>query len=449
MTSVPDYLPSPRRQWASLSIAIALLVTVLDAAMVVVLLPLIAETYQVDPSVVIWVMTAYQLTMACLVLQTAAVSERFGHWRVFCSGLALFGAASLFCAFATSLPQLIAGRILQGLGAAAVHAIAMALTRLSHPRERFGRAAGINSSVVGISMAAGPSVCALILTFTDWRGVFLVATPIVLVELVVGVAALPRTSPNRHPLDLVSAVLLAAAMVGFILTLGELGEGTNLLVLAAGAIVTATLFTILIRRQMGRTKPIFPVDLLASKPIALTTAANMCVFAAQALTFVSLTFHLRHVTDLSISMIGLLITPWPVGVALMGAAAGRLSDSYSPQVLCTIGTGFMLAGILSMQVLPEAITPFDIAWRMFLCGLGFGLFNTPNNRTAILTAPPDRTTAAAALLATCRLTGQSIGTATASVAFSYWPQTGGIVGLGCAAAIIGLATVLSALKRKA
>lgn len=74
MTSVPDYLPSPRRQWASLSIAIALLVTVLDAAMVVVLLPLIAETYQVDPSVVIWVMTAYQLTMACLVLQTAAVS---------------------------------------------------------------------------------------------------------------------------------------------------------------------------------------------------------------------------------------------------------------------------------------------------------------------------------------------------------------------------------------
>jgi len=449
MTQTEDFLPVPRRHWASFSIAIALVVTILDAAMVVVLLPLIAETYGADPSVVIWVMTAYQLTMACLVLQTAAISERFGHWRVFCAGLALFGVASLFCAFATSLPQLIVGRVMQGLGAAAVHSIAMALTRLSHPKERFGRAAGVNSSVVGVSMAAGPSVCALILTFTDWRGVFLVSVPIVLLALLAGLLTLPRTRANRYPLDLISAVLLAAAMIGLILTLGELGEGTNILLFVAGAIATVALFTGLILRQRGKEKPIFPVDLLASTPIALTASANMCVFAGQALTFVSLTFHLRHVTDLSIPVIGLLITPWPVGVALMGAVAGRLSDTYSPQKLCTIGSGLMLAGIGSLLFLPEVITPIDVAWRMLLCGLGFGLFNTPNNRIAILTAPPDRTTAAAALLATCRLTGQSLGTATASIAFSYWPQTGGVVGLGCACAIIFVATILSALKSRA
>lgn len=447
MTETDTYLPRPRRRWATFAIAAGLLVTVLDASMVVVLLPLIADTYRVDTSVVIWVMTAYQLTMACLVLQTAAISERFGHWRVFCAGLALFGLASIFCAFSTSLPQLILGRVLQGLGASAVHSIAMALTRLSYPREHFGRAAGFNSSVVGVSMASGPSVCALILILTDWRGVFLVSVPLVLLAVGVGIAALPRRTPSRYRLDLISAVLLAGSMISLILTLDELGEGTDPVLLAAGVVTTIALFSALLYRQRETKNPMFPVDLLATHPIGFTAGANMCVFAAQALLFVSLTFLLRHRTELSISVIGLLITPWPVGVAMIGAVAGRLSDSYSPRILCTIATLVMLSGLIALLMLPEHITPFDVVWRMFMCGIGFGLFNSPNNRITIMAAPQERTTAAAALLATCRLTGQSMGTATASIAFSHWPQTGGSVGLACAAGAMTLAAALSAVKK--
>jgi DHA2 family multidrug resistance protein-like MFS transporter len=447
MDKADNGLPIPRRYWAQFSVATGLFVTVADAAMVVLVLPLISDTYGVPPSTVIWVMTAYQLTMACLVLQAAAISERFWHWRVFCGGLALFGAASLFCALSTSLPMLIFGRVLQGIGASAVHAIAMALTRLSYPREQFGRAQGVNASVVGISTASGPVIGALILSMTDWRGVFFVGIPFIALSLIAGIMALPRMTPTKSKLDLVSAGLLIVAMSGLMLTLRELGEDFGLL-LPVAAILTVGCIVLLVRRQKGVVDPIFPVDLIRMRPIALTTAANLCMFSAQALTFVSVTFHLRLTTDFSVPMIGLLITPWPVGVAIMASFSGRLSDTYPNHILCTIGTVITLAGTIALLMLPEQTGPFDVAWRMLICGMGFGLFNTPNNRTAIMTAPQNRTTAAGALLAICRLTGQSLGTATSSIAFAHWAERGGLIGFGCAAFFLALATVFSGLKSR-
>ena len=197
MNEPDSALPLPKRRWAAISIATGLVVTILDGSMVIVMLPVVAETFSVEPSRAIWVMTAYQLTMTCLLLQSAAIGEKYGQWRVYCSGLALFACASLVCAFSTSLSGLIFGRVLQGIGAAGVHSMTMALLRHSYPRSLFGRAAGFNSSVVGLSMAAGPSVGALILHFTDWRGLFLVTFPVAAFSLIAGLGALPRLGRPR------------------------------------------------------------------------------------------------------------------------------------------------------------------------------------------------------------------------------------------------------------
>ena len=158
------------------------------------------------------------------------------------------------CVFSSSFWILIVGRVLQEIGAAGIHSITMALTRHSYPRSLFGRAAGLNSSVVGLSMAAGPSVGALILP------------------------------------------------------------------------------------------------------------------------------------DLSPAMIGLLITPWPAGVAMIAVIAGRLSDRYSQYILCTIAMAVLFSGLTVLLLTPEGSGPWDIAWRMLICGVGFGLFTTPNNWTVMLRA---------------------------------------------------------------
>ena len=442
------YLPTPRRHWATLCIAAGMTVTILDASMVIVMLPLIADTYSVEPSLAIWVMTAYQLTMTCLLLQAAAVSERFGHWKVFCAGLGLFAVASLFCAFSTSLSMLIAGRVLQGIGASAVHGIYMALTRLSYPRELFGRAAGVNASVVGLSMAAGPSVGALVLAVADWRDVFVVGAPVALAALAVGLAALPRFAQRIDMrLDLISGGILALAMVCFFQTLAQVREGTSLPLLGAGILAFVILFAILVRRQSGLSYPMFPVDLLAMRPIAFSLAATICAFAAQGLTLVSLPFHLRNITDLSPAMVGLMITPWPVGVAITAMVGGRLSDRCSPRVLCTLALALLLSGLFALYLMPENAAPGEIVWRMFVCGLGFGLFNTPNNRMVILNTPMTRTTAGGALIATCRMTGQALGAALASIAFSHWQTGGGPAALGCAMVLAFTAMAFCALRQ--
>jgi len=447
MAEAETYLPVPRRYWATLCIATSLMVTILDASMVVVMLPLIAESYSVEPSQAIWVMTTYQLTMACLLLQAAAVSERFGHWKIYCGGLAVFAAASLFCAFSSSFAMLIAGRVLQGIGAAAVHSISMALTRLSYPRALFGRAAGVNSSAVGLSMAAGPSVGALILLFTDWRGVFLVSAPVAVFSLAIGLAALPRFARTEMRLDFISSGILALAMSSLLLTLGQMREGASLPLTTAGFGASAVFFAALARRQSGMANPLLPVDLLAIKAVALSLGANLSVFAAQGLTLVSLPFHLSTITGLSPAMVGFLITPWPVGVALAAIAAGRLADSHSPRLLCTGAIVVLLTGLTLLYWLPGEASAGDVAWRMFVCGAGFGLFSTPNNRAMILNTPISRTSAGGALLATCRLTGQAFGAALASLVFSHWQTAGGVAAIGGAMGLAAMALVLCALRQ--
>lgn len=447
MNEPDSALPLPKRRWAAISIATGLVVTILDGSMVIVMLPVIAETFSVEPSRAIWVMTAYQLTMTCLLLQSAAIGEKYGQWRVYCSGLALFACASLVCAFSTSLSGLIFGRVLQGIGAAGVHSMTMALLRHSYPRSLFGRAAGFNSSVVGLSMAAGPSVGALILHFTDWRGLFLVTFPVAAFSLIAGLGALPRLGRPHLRVDLVSGAIATLATVSLFMALNEMRAGTNVAMLGGYLAASVVLFAVLVRRQRGVPNPVLPVDLLSVKVISFSLAASVCVFASQGLTLISLPFHLSHVTDLSPAVIGLLITPWPVGVAAIATIAGRLSDRYSARILCALAAAILFLGLLLLFLLPDNPNPWDVSWRMLICGIGFGLFTTPNNRTAMLNAPLERASASGALLATARLAGQALGATVAAIAFSYWPAQGAIAAISIAMGLTLLALSLSLLRQ--
>ncbi len=214
-------------------------------------------------------------------------------------------------------------------------------------------------------------------------------------------------------------------LIGSIDALGQ-GEAFGLFVaeLAAGGILA----WILTRRELGNPAPVFPVDLLRIPIFTLSIATSVCSFAAQMLALVSLPFML-HGLGYDAVATGLLITPWPIAIAIAAPLAGHLADRYPAGLLGGIGLGMFALGLLSLALLPASPNPFDIVWRMSLCGAGFGMFQSPNNRVMITAAPKSRSGGASGMLGTARLLGQTSGAALVALMFVRVPDHGAMVSL--------------------
>jgi len=172
-----DGLPMPRRAWAILTVAVGLTISVLDSSIANIALPTIARSLDAGAADVIWVVSAYQVAVTMLLLPLAALGDIHGYRRVYCIGLAVFTAASLGCALATSLPTLVAARIVQGAGAAGMMSVNAALVRFIYPRAMLGRGIGTNALVVATASAAGPTIASGILSLASWQWLFAVNVP--------------------------------------------------------------------------------------------------------------------------------------------------------------------------------------------------------------------------------------------------------------------------------
>src|SRR5256714_5734701 len=202
-----DGLPPRQRRWAIVTIGLAIFVTVIDQTIVNVALPTIGADLQVEPSSSVWVVNAYQVAIMLLLLPLASAGDILGYKRVYIAGLLLFGFASLGCALSPSLPILTSMRVVQGLGAAGVMSVNMALVRFIHPINRLGYGIGINAVIIAVSAAAGPTIASGILALAPWQWLFAIKVPIALAAVVIGVYALPETPRASHSFDLPSALL--------------------------------------------------------------------------------------------------------------------------------------------------------------------------------------------------------------------------------------------------
>ena len=196
-----DGLPVPRRYWAALAVALAVIMAVLDGAIANVALPSIAVDLHASPASSIWIVNAYQLAITVSLLPLASLGEILGYARVYRVGLLLFTGASLCCALSDSLLTLTAARIVQGFGAAGIMSINSALIRFIYPRALLGRGIGINAMVVALSAALGPTVAAGILSVASWPWLFAVNVPIGLLALAAGTWSLPASPRATHRFD--------------------------------------------------------------------------------------------------------------------------------------------------------------------------------------------------------------------------------------------------------
>jgi DHA2 family multidrug resistance protein-like MFS transporter len=202
-------------------------------------------------------------------------------------------------------------------------------------------------------------------------------------------------------------------------------------------------FALLLRRQRGHTAPILPTDLLARPLFALSALTAVCTFAVQSLAFVALPFHFEQVLGRSTVETGFLLTPWPVLVAIMGPVAGRLSDRYACGLLAGIGLLILGAGVLALLWMPGDPGTAGIAWRMAVCGAGFGLFQAPNMKAIMGGAPRERAGGASGIVATARLTGQACGAALVAGCLVLSERHGTTYALAAAAAIALLGAAIS------
>jgi len=415
---------------------------VLDAAIANLALPSIGRALQASPARSILVMTAYQLALVMALLPCAALGESLGFRRVFTVGVALFTTASVLCAAAPSLTWLVAARFLQGLGGAAVMALGVALLRQVVPPNRLGAAIGWNALTVALATATGPSLGALILSAASWPWLFAVNLPIGVAALLAG-RALPRSPGSSLALDLVSIVLnggvFAALVVGVDL-LPTRPRVSMVLLLGAGAALIH-----LMRREAPKASPLIPLDLLRVRSISLSAAASVCLFTGQTAGLVALPFHLQHSLGLSPLRTALYITPWPLTVAIAAPIAGHLSDRVPTAWLCALGGGVLALGLAAMATSAPS-GPWMVPCVM-LCGLGFGLFQAPNNRNLFLGAPPERSGAAGGLQGTARLAGQTAGAVLMTTLFTATSiDLAPRLGLGIGAALASAAGLISPLR---
>jgi MFS transporter, DHA2 family, multidrug resistance protein len=450
MRSAPsgDGLPVPRRYWAMLTVGLAITMSVLDSSIANVALPTIAGDMAASPATAIWIVNAYQLAITMTLLTLASLGDIYGYRRVYRVGLAIFTAASLACAVSHSIVELTLARVLQGLGAAGIMSVNAALIRFIYPREQLGRAIGINAVTVSVAAALGPTVASLVLSVGSWQWLFAINVPIGVVALL-GVGQLPATPRGRHRFDLVGAVLTAATFGLLITTIDSIGHHESLALIAGEAGATLVVGAVMAWRETHRAWPLLPVDLLRSRLFSLAVATSVCSFVAQMMAYVSLPFYLQTRLGRSAVETGLLMTPWPLMTAVVAPLAGRLADRYSAGLLGGIGLAVFGLGIGLLALLPQHPATPDIVWRMAVCGLGFGLFQSPNNRAIINAAPPERSGGASGMLGTARLLGQTMGAAVVALLFGLAAGTGAVLAIASAIALAAALVSSVRLVRRA
>jgi DHA2 family multidrug resistance protein-like MFS transporter len=308
-----------------------------------------------------------------------------------------------------------------------------------------GRGLGINAMVVAVSSALGPTVAAVILAVGSWQWLFAINVPVGIVALLL-TPALPRTPRAQHRFDALSAILNALTFGLLIAGIDGVAHGEGAAAVAAELIGAALAGAVLVWRQLSQAWPLLPIDLLRIPLFALSISTSVCSFAAQMLAYVSLPFFLQDYLGLSSVQTGLLMTPWPLATAVIAPISGRLADRYSAGLLGGIGLAIFALGLGLLALLPAHPGTADIVWRMAVCGLGFGLFQSPNNRAIITSAPRERSGGASGMLGTARLLGQTMGAALVALSFGLFPDRGTTVALATAAGIAAAAAVVSCLR---
>jgi EmrB/QacA subfamily drug resistance transporter len=383
----------------------------LDASIVNISLPTLVQSFNTDFATIQWVVLSYSLVLTSLMLMVARLGDMLDKKRIWMTGLALFTLGSLLCGLSPSVGWLIAFRALQGLGATMMQALGIAMITEIFPANERGRALGLMGSVVSIGIAIGPPLGGILIGLVGWRWIFLVNIPLGLITALIVTRFVPQSLPTvaKQRFDLRGAMVLMIMLCCYALgmTLGQrLGFDVplTLTLLSAAGIGLAGLLVIEARTE----QPMIDLSLFRNPLFGMNLLMGFLVFVVLTAGFI-LPFLLELVQGYSPQVVGLMMMASPVTMGLASPIAGILSDRYGSRLISMAGLAVIIAGCLSMTTLTAEVTPFGFVARMIPLGIGFGLFQSPNNSAIMGAVPRHRMGIASGLLSLSRTLGQSTG----------------------------------------
>ncbi|MFJ9059821.1 MFS transporter [Streptomyces sp. NPDC102409] len=361
-----------------------------------------------------WIVDAYVLLVAMLLLSGGVFADRFGRKRVYLTGVAVFTAASLVCSLAPSVGWLIAGRVLQGIGAAALAPASLALLAAAHPapQERM-KAIGMWAGFSGIGLAAGPVAGGVLTDAFGWPAIFLVNLPIGTVLLVVGLRHLGESrNPSAPTIDVPGTVLsvLAVGVATYGLIEGGARGWTSPVILGSFA-AAVILLAAFIGVESRRSAPMLPLGLFRQRLFTVSnTAMTVVGFALTGSSFFFSQFFV-YVQGSSILRAGLQTLPLSLAMVIVSPYAGRLAARYGFRIVVTTGLALAGLGLLGLGMVHADTGYGHVWWRLGLAGIGFALTMSPLTGAAIQAVSPQEGGLASGISSTTRQIGAVLGVA--------------------------------------
>ncbi len=393
---------------------IGFFMVLLDASIVTVALPTIQTQLQAQLSDLQWVVDAYTLPFAALLLTAGTLGDRFGRKRMFLAGLVIFTLGSAMCGAAPTLAWLIAGRVAQGIGGAALSpgSLSVLAAAFTSPRERT-QAVGVWSAVSGMALAAGPLLGGVLIQLSSWNAIFYVNLPIGALAFISGAFVLRESrNPNAKRIDAPGQLLAVAALTAltFGLIEGQTDGWTSPLILSLfGATVVLALAFVYVEARS--TEPMLPLSLFKNPIFSTANFAALTVGFALLGTVFFVSQFFQEVQGYTALQSGERTLPNTVGIFIMAPLAGRITARFGPRLPVAVGTLLSGVALLLLTRITPATPYSDIWWNLAMLGIGFGLTMSPLTAAVLAATPPTRAGLASSVVNASRQIGSVLGIA--------------------------------------
>lgn len=411
-----DGLPGPTRARVMAAIMTTTLMGVFDGTMINIALPSMAQEMQVPASYAVWFANGYLLAAAMTLAIFAALAARLGYRPVFLAGLTTFTLTSLACALAKTPEVLIGMRVLQGIGGAATLSIAPAILRSVFPGRLLGRILGLHALLIASSSAIGPVLGGTILHTLSWQWLFAINVLPGTLALLLAVKSLPRDAVRKQALfDTLGAILSALLLGSTIVAANSLQDATY----HTGSLcwtVLAALSGMAFIWQIRRTdNPLLPPAIFKNERFTLAALTSMIAFVSQGITFIAAALPVSERIRLQSGDFCPAIYAVAARDRADCAACRPVGDTISAPVISTLGLMIFVVGLILLATLPASPSMWDICLRSLVCGMGFGCFQSPNNREMLSNVSRDYASYASGVLSIMRTFGQCLGAAAVGV----------------------------------
>src|SRR4051794_30100890 len=413
--SVPDRTPAPdpRRWWTLLVLSASLLVIGLDNTILNVALPTLEHDLGASSSQLQWIVDAYMLVFAGLLLTAGALGDRFGRKRALAFGLTVFGLGSGLSALATSPEMLIATRALMGVGGAFIMPSTLSIITAVFPSDERAKAIGIWAGVSGLGIAIGPVAGGWLIEHASWNAVFLVNLPFVVAALIAGRWLIPESKDPAAPrLDLPGFALSIAGLTTLVWAIIEAPargwtDGTILGAFGIAAVILGTFLA----WELRAAQPMLDVRLFRNPRFSGASAAITLVFFSMFGTIFFLTQYLQGVLGYTALEAGVRVTPIAVGLILGGPISAKLAERIGTKVVVAGGLVLVAAG-LSIVTQFQADSSYGIvAAHLLVLGFGMGMAMAPATESVMGSLPIEKASVGSAVNDMTRTTGGALGVA--------------------------------------